>query len=214
MAEMKSSTKELTKEQQQTIFLGVILVIGFIYCVLTYGLTPMEEEYAQAEKDIKEYKTKILKAEGLKKNEDKINEMLATSKAKLNEVLSKMPPRSNPMVWSAGLVRKICQNVSIPSNMRTTKAIATQVTNDKNKKKGKTSDYFEQYTVQVSLICGYHKVGAFVAELEKEVPFVYVSNISMGQSREHAGKINALITCVFPRLSATGEKAVKEGMKL
>jgi len=208
-----AESKELTKEQQQTIFLGVVFVVGFIYCVFAYGLTPMEEEYAKAQKDIKAYKAEILKGEGLKRSENKVNEMLATNKAKLNEILSKMPPRTNPMVWSAALVRKVCQNVGIPSNMRTTKAIGRQASVNK-KKKAKNPDYFEQYTVQVSLVSGYHKVGAFVAELELEVPFAYISNISMSRSRDHAGKINAVVTCVFPRLSAVGEKAVKEGMKL
>ena len=206
--------KEMTKEQQQNILFGILLSIGFTYCITVFGFSPLGEKYAVVNKEIEDYKSKVLVANGYKKAKTKKNDILAINKAELNEALSKMPPREYPMVWSSALIRRLWQEVEIPSNMRTTKSLNRIVKSTKKKSSKTKATMFTQYTVEVSLICDYHKVGKFVAALEREIPFAFISNIVMSKSMGFKGKLETVLTCVFPRLSETGELMVKEGMSL
>ena len=199
---------ELTKEQKQNIMLGLLLMGGLLYCVWMFGISPLVAEEVTLKAEMKELEAKLITVTGLKKAESSIDKSLAEHKARLNQFLSKMPPRTNPMVWTGTLIRNLCAKVGIPADKRTAKGIAL----GSGKKKSKS--YFEKYNVTVNLTCSYHKLGEFLAALESEVPFAHVRSLTLGRSKDFPDEIIATVVCGFPQLSLIGEKAVKGGLKL
>ena len=202
MSPENEQKRKLTKEEQQKIFLGIIMGAAVIYGAWQFGLKKIFDSRKAVEKEIaglqKEYKDSKMLVDSVEKVEEDFQEQ----GDKLGKVISEqLPPGNDPMTWAARLLRETANSDAFSLRRE---GISEQGVERPRAGRDEYPPLFEDYRVRVEYTGGYHDLGRFLAEFEQRNSFFRVDSLGIGRHAKEDGKLRIELGCAFPRLTEEG----------
>lgn len=207
-----SSLKNMDKEQQQLLIIAGIVVFAVIYGVWEYGFTPIEKRNATITKKLKKLKKQVSKDKSIKNSAADIKAALKVNKNEFNKLRKKFVPMKNSIIWGPRFLGKLCDKVGISEDKRSIACTGVS----QSERQHLIDKLILPYELNITLKCGYHYVGKFMAELENEYPFVEISSLKISKG-SRGGDVSTPITklaIVIPQLNEVKLDELKKGLSL
>lgn len=205
---MNAEAKTTDKEKKQKVLLGVIVVLFTVVGIWNLVLNPALEEQTriedriQAARDVKREQERLLnRADEIEKEYVELHERLDTL------ARNQLPPGANPVAWCGERVGRAARRAEISEKNRSYSAAntAAQRRGGGRKRKDELPPFFHPYGVAVELTAGYHQLGRFLAELERDMQFMRLKAMSVESNpNELEGPLGITVTCFFPQFTADG----------
>ncbi len=190
MADLKIDLKniKLTKDQQQMLALGIVLVGGLVYGYWNFVLKPLNTKIVTLTEQAKVKRENIAKARRLKAQWEEYNQRMSRVQTAESYVLRRMPPAGD---FTAAVSRMI--KLTLEGNVQ----IAGYRADDKPGV-GTKSEFegFEKRIATITLVGGYHRLGQFLSRLSGEDLVFNIEDARLNKEpdvRHEAERISAQI---------------------
>lgn len=184
---------KLTKEQQQYVVLGIVLVGGAIYGYWNFLIVPARNQIGALEKALVDKQANIEKARRLKAQWEEYGQRLARVQLGNAFVAKRMPPAVAVDLSLTRLIRMATEG-GIYIN---------QATGEPESARGK-SEYegFKKTTTSMQFSGDFHKLGDFLARLSGEDLVYLVDDVAMrGTSRDVQDRVHISTQTQFKLVS-------------
>lgn len=208
MTDKIKTPEEAAKEKKQLIFLGCMMAFAALYFGFTGLIQPKFAEISELQTKVADAQTHYNLVESTLKGAKTVHALSYDTFSKINYLSENVfPPEKNPLVWIIQLVGDVSQECGVPAEMRSYKPKSAKPFLSVGKE-----IYLEDYEFEVQVTSDTHTFGRFVGEIERRIPFCYVTNIGITSS---TGKnVSGYINCVVPRLNGKGRSELKKMVDL
>ncbi|MFC1467382.1 GspMb/PilO family protein [Verrucomicrobiota bacterium] len=192
--------KNLTKEQQQYLVLGALVVAGVLYGLhMLVGVVVSIDKKSRSE--LVELTEKIENAELALRGESKLRADIAKAGEELDELLRLMPEYGNEFIWATERVYELIRGSNIHL-----KSVDKLVVPPSRRAPGKSA--VGAYAVRISATGGYDQLCSFLTKVENDNPLVSVREVEISANRSSSVEEHALrVDLYWPKL--IGEKGAK-----
>ncbi len=206
MADKKVKTpEEAAKEKKQLIFLGCMLGLAGVYFTFTGLIKPQLKAYEELKTKVVETKNRLALMKSTVSGKRTLDRLCYESLKKVDHLTDIFfPPRENSILWLQNLVDDVADSCGVSTDERSCKQVGVKTMISAGKE-----SLVEDYDFQVSINSDLHTFGCFVGEVERRIPFCYVTNVSIVKGKDR--KITGSFNCIIPRLT---NKGVEEFGKL
>lgn len=202
MSSENEQKRKLTKEEQQKVILGILLVVFAVAGVWQFGLKKILASRKAVEKEIAAQRKKYDDSKLLVDAAEKVQASFEEQRAKLREIMSaQVPPSSKSMFWTASLLREVESSEEFSLRRE---SISEKGVDKPRAGRDEEPPVFEDYKVQMEYTAGYHDLGRFLAKLEKRNSFVRIDSLEIGPNAKEEGKLLIRLACAFPRFTDDG----------
>ena len=166
MADLKAEFEKLknlklTKEQQQSVVLGIVVAGGLVYGYWNYVLKPLNASIATLTEQAKTKRENIEKARRLKAQWEEYNQRMSRVQTAESYVARRMPPAGEFTAAVARMIRLTLEGSVSFAGYRADDRAGGAAT--KSEFEG-----FEKRIANVLLAGGYHRLGGFLSRLTGE----------------------------------------------
>lgn len=182
----------LSKEQKQYVFLGVVIGIGALYSLVTFGVKPFidrwgqtKEEYEQLQEDLAEASEKVNRTSRV------LLELDSTYTNLVNLADQYIPPSQNALSWVTQRIYKHARRLGLG-----VESIDEQTVEPPWMDIPGGERFFTLYSVRLSTQTGYNKLREFIQEVHASNPLVMIGDISvdgLGEKRPEQHRVSVLI---------------------
>lgn len=196
----------ISREQGQRMLAGALggLILAALFWV--FVLQPMRDRAATLDRQIADQQSVLDDLSRLMRDERQTGERYDAARAALREVMARqLPPDGNPMAWASEAVRRATAAAGIPEENRAlSEASSGTVALSGLSSRISKAPLLAMYEVRIDLLCGYHRLGFFLANLEREMPFMLVRSLSIQGGTDNATQHKVTMKCAFPRFTREG----------
>jgi Tfp pilus assembly protein PilO len=161
---------KLTKEQQQYVVLGVLLLAGGVYGYWNLLMKPMAEEAERIQKELKTKKENLEQARKLRATWEEYMQRLARVQAASQYVNRRLPPKSE---FSASPTRFVKLALEGGVTFAGYRAIETPAASQSE------FEGFEKQLANVVLMGEFHKLGEFLSRLSGEDVVYNIGDVNL-----------------------------------
>jgi len=195
----------ITRVQRRRFLLSGIIALLLLAAFWWFGLGPAWEKERVLDAQLA---TRRKASEGLTQSLQQARKVEAeydTVRVQLLDVMARqIPPEGNPMAWAGEVVRRAAQSAGITDEYRAiNEAIAGGTRSGATVRKGR-SQMLESYEVKIDLQCGYHRLGHFLANLERDVPYIGIQGLTIVPAVDTSERLRISLRCFFPRFTEEG----------
>jgi Tfp pilus assembly protein PilO len=186
---------KLTKEQQNALVLGVVLVAGGIFGYWRFMLTPTNRLIADYTNKLKEMRQQIQDAKLI--NMEDYQQRLAKVQAGTQYVSRRLPP-ADSLAWNLQALVKM----SLEGEVWLEKFAADQSVQIASKYEG-----YQKYGAMVTLATDFHRLGSFLSRLSGEDNIFLVEDLQIREPADDVKKAHNATVYVTMKLVTYAENA-------
>lgn len=176
MADLKAEFEKLknlklTKEQQQSVALVILLAAGLVYGYWNFVLKPLNASIAELTEKAKTKREMIDKARKLKAQWEEYNQRMARVQTAESYVNRRLPPATEFTVAMARMIRLSLEGSVDWLSYR----------GEEKGSGGNKSEFpgFDKKSANFTLIGGFHRLGAFLSRLTAEDPVFNIEDVKL-----------------------------------
>lgn len=191
--------KNLTKEQQQYIVLGLIAVAAIFYgASLVVGKVMGADKTSKSALD--ELTHKIERAQSMLSNEAKFHQDMEKMERELDGFLCLMPEYDNEYIWATEQVYALIRGSGI--NLKSVDKLVIPAPKKKRDGEKKSADevLIGSYAVRIVATGGYTQLKQFLKKIGGENPLISIQQLEMSGSASSPGVHNLKIDLYWPKL--------------
>ena len=193
---------KLTKEQQQYVVLGVLLLAGGVYGYANVVIKPMSVEAAKLQKEYTDKQASLDKARRLKGQWEEYNQRLARTQAGLAFVGRRLPTESTYDLGFAKLVRMATEG--------SVELRAALVNNDPAQNKSEYEGY-DKKVMTVDFSGDFHGLGEFLSRLTGEdVVYLFEDLRLLGAAANYQNQFHESATLEFKLVTYVEKPTAKK----
>jgi len=200
MADKKIKTpEEVAKEKKQLAFLGGMLALAGLYFAFTGLIKPKLDLLETQQQKVAEAAQKLELIQNTLKSAKAIDKLCITTYDKVDYLDKNIfPPKENSLMWLLGFVAEVSEVCGVSIDNRSCKQLGAKrlLSNSKD-------PLLEDYLFEVTIKSDVHTFGRFIGEIERRIPFCYVTDISI--VKDDLRNISGNFRCHIPRLSEKGQ---------
>jgi len=187
--------KTLDNEQKKKLMLAAILGVMVVYGLVTLVITPYIQSSRAATTELSTLQVKLDKAQGMLSRESRIRELTTESIAEIQkDARQYVPPLDNPLSWVAGQVYGSARSVGVDIESVSDLGVVAAPWSH-----GKEFDRaFVPYAVRIVTECGYSQLVGLITSLEKNNPFLCITEIQVTARNNHPDEHKIRMTVQWP----------------
>lgn len=194
-----------TKKQRQRFIVSGIVALVLVALFWWLGLGPVRTKTSALNEQVVARRKTSEELTQLLQQAAKVEAEYEAVRKELTDVMTRqVPPDGNPMAWVGEAVRRAAQNAGITDDYRAISETASGGTRSALPARQTKTSMLESYEVKIDLQCGYHRFGHFLANLERDVPYVGIQGLSMVPGMDKSGRLKVSVRCYFPRFRVEG----------
>ncbi len=171
---------ELSKEQTQWVVLGAIVGVFALYCVFSFGISPIMQKWTTSKSELEDLTDKLNRADVAIKNERTLRKETAAVGAQLaDDAENHIPDSANTLSWVTQKIyaqaREQKMDLESVSPAGSGSSIVTYKDEVPNRK-------FDVYAVRVATEGSYAEILAFVEGLEKSNKYLTISGLTISST--------------------------------
>jgi type IV pilus assembly protein PilO len=182
-AMMPDKVKEFLSDEQSRIyvFLGSIAVFALLY--LTFAIVPRFYELSKASREVTDINNAINQVNERAKRLDKTTEQLKSSRMELESYSRGLPDQKGVPEFLERL-----SSIARTSDVRILSITPSEL--KAVKAEGKSSGFYREMPIIITAKSGYHQLGSFVSNLEKEERFITIEDLRIQYDSKFPRKHN------------------------